>query len=390
MAEAIPAPKKEVGPSRGRFHLLTLFGIRVTIDYTWLIIFALVLWSLSSGYFPAFFPNFDAYLYWAAGFVATVLFFASILLHELSHSVTAVRLGLEIPEITLFVFGGVAHLSQEPPDPKTELEIAIAGPLCSFALAAIFWGLKLTIQGVTPGLIVAVFDYLAWINVALAIFNLVPGYPLDGGRILKAIVWWRTGSIERGIKLTSDIGKGFAWALMILGGIQIFAGSLVGGLWLILIGMFLKGIAASGYHETVMKQSLQGVPVRDVMIEKVITVPPDASLDEVIHQYFLRYAHRGFPVVRDGKALGVLNLQQLIEIPEEERAHKTVAQVMVPISESLEIRPDVSLVEALQKMGQEGWGRLLVMDGDRMIGMITKTGLLRFLEIKGILEPPAA
>ncbi|MEW6114712.1 MAG: CBS domain-containing protein, partial [Thermodesulfobacteriota bacterium] len=193
-----------------------------------------------------------------------------------------------------------------------------------------------------------------------------------------------------GTKLTSDIGKGFAWALMILGGVQIFAGSLIGGLWLILIGMFLKGIAASGYNETVMKQSLQGVPVRDVMIEEVITVPPDASLNEVIHQYFLRYAHRGFPVVRDGKALGVLNLQQLIEIPEEERAGKTVEQVMVPISESLEIRPDVSLVDALQKMGQEGLGRLLVMDGDQMVGMITKTGLLRFLEIKGILEPPAA
>ncbi|MEW6529206.1 MAG: site-2 protease family protein [Thermodesulfobacteriota bacterium] len=390
MADAIPAPKKGAGPSRGRFHLLTVFGIRVTIDYTWLIIFMLVLWSLSAGYFPTFFPNFDTYLYWAAGFVATVLFFASILLHELSHSVTAVRLGLEIPEITLFVFGGVAHLAQEPPNPKTELEIAIAGPLCSFALAAIFWGIKLALQGVAPELIVAVFDYLAWINVALAVFNLVPGYPLDGGRILKAIVWWRTGSVERGIKLTSDIGKGFAWALMILGGVQIFAGSLIGGLWLILIGMFLKGIAASGYHETVMKQSLQGVPVRDVMIEEVITVPPEASLNEVIHQYFLRYAHRGFPVVRDGKALGVLNLQQLIEIPEEERAGKTVEQVMVPISESLEIRPDVSLVDALQKMGQEGLGRLLVMDGDRMVGMITKTGLLRFLEIKGILEPPAA
>jgi Zn-dependent protease/predicted transcriptional regulator len=380
----------EVRPAReiihGGFYLFEIGGIKVTINYSWLIIFALVILSLSWGYFPRYFPDYSVQLYWLAGFVATLLFFASILIHELSHSLTAVRMGIKIPEITLFIFGGVAHLSEEPTDPKVELKIAIAGPLASFALAVIFWVIQIALQGRAPGLLVAIFDYLAWINVALGVFNLVPGYPLDGGRILRAIVWWKTGSVTWATKWASDIGQGFAWALMILGVIQIFGGGLIGGLWLIFIGMFLKGIAVTGYQETVMRQSLEGVLVDQVMVENVVTVSPELSLEDVADNFFLKYGHGGFPVVQDGKAVGLLCLANVKDVPEEERQTIRVRDVMIPLSSELEIRPNESLIHALKKMTQSGIGRLLVMEGETVTGMITKTGLLRFLQIKRVLE----
>ncbi len=383
-AETIPEATK----TRGRIRLFEVSGIQVTIDYSWLIIFLLVIWSLSSGYFPyAFGKEYNATTYWIAGFVATVLFFASIVIHELSHSLTAVRCGLLIPEITLFIFGGVAQLSKEPDDPRMELKIATAGPLASFVLAAIFWVIMFGLEHIkAPKLIIGVFQYLSWINVALAVFNLVPGYPLDGGRILRALVWWKTGSLASATKWASDVGKGFAWALMILGGYQIFMGHLIGGLWLILIGMFLRAVAASGYEEVIVKQSLGGVRVEEVMVHDVVAAPPELTLDRLVHDYFLKYGHGGFPVVRQGEAVGLISLAQIKGVPEEDRKTKTVADVMIPLSEEVEIEPRASLVDALRKMSIVGIGRLLVMQAGRMVGMITKTGLLRFLEIKRVLE----
>jgi CBS domain-containing protein len=280
----------------------------------------------------------------------------------------------------------MARLSQEPTNPKTELKIAVAGPLTSFALAIIFWGVKAAIQGHAPSLIVAIFHYLAWINVALAVFNLVPGYPLDGGRILRAIIWWRTGSVAGATKWASDIGKGFAWALMILGAFQLFTGALIAGLWLIFIGMFLRGIAAAGYQEVMMKQSLDGVRVEEVMVEKVVTVDPDTPLNDLTEKFFFKHGHGGYPVVQDGKALGLVSLAQVKDVPNEERKTKTVGDVMVPLNEQIEIEPGDSLVAALKKMSEAGSGRLLVMQRGRMAGMITKTGLMRFFEMKQVLE----
>ncbi|MEJ2718054.1 MAG: site-2 protease family protein [Deltaproteobacteria bacterium] len=372
--------------SWGRFHILTISGIKINVDYSWIIIFVLVLWGISAGYFPHFFPGYTTQLYWIAGFIATMLFFASILIHELAHSLVALRMGIQIPDITLFIFGGISRLSEEPSDPRAELKIAIAGPLMSFALAAIFWFIKVLIQGETPSLIVAIFHYLAWINVALGVFNLVPGFPLDGGRVLRAILWWRTGSLEGATKWASDIGKGFAWALMILGAFEIFAGHLIAGIWLVFIGMFLRGIASAGYQEVMMKQSLEGVRVKEVMVENVVTVDPDMHLEDLSEKFFFKHGHGGYPVVQDHRALGLVSLAQVKDIPSEERGWKTVRDVMVPINEQIEIGPEDSLVDALKKMSDTRSGRLLVMDRDRMAGMITKTGLMRFLEMKRVLH----
>lgn len=377
--------KRAGGLTSGAIYLFQVYGIKVTLNYSWLIIFVLVVWGLSAGYFPHFFPDYSAKVYWTAGVVAALLFFASILIHELSHSIAAVRLGIQVPEITLFMFGGVAHIAEEPAEPETELKIAAVGPLASFALALVFWIVYGAISGSVPAIIGAIFEYLAWINLALGVFNLVPGYPLDGGRIFRALVWWRTGSVTKATKWASDIGKGFAWALMILGVLQIFGGALVGGLWLIFIGMFLKGIAATGYQEIMMRQSLEGVSVEKVMVGDVVSVSPDLSVEEAAQEYFLRYGHGGFPVVQEGRAVGVISLMNLKDVPAEERRAKTVRDTMIPLSAAIQIQADDSLVEALKKMTQAGMGRLLVMRGDQCVGMITKSGLLRFMEIKQVL-----
>ena len=208
---------------------------------------------------------------------------------------------------------------------------------------------------------------------------------MDGGRVFRAFWWWKTGSMIKATRLASDIGKGFAVVLMILGGVQIFSGALVGGLWLIFIGMFLRGMAEAGYKELMMTKSLEGARVEDVMIRDVVTAPPDLSLKQLIADYFLRYGYRGFPVTTDGKVSGMISLANVKDFSEEEQTEKKVEQVMAPVNRAMTISPETPLIEALRKMSQQNIARLLVMRGDQMMGMITQTGLLRFLEIKWAL-----
>jgi Zn-dependent protease/CBS domain-containing protein len=380
------AEETGIGEKKGKIRLFKVAGIQITIDYSWFVIFALILWSLSAGYFPRQYPGLSTQSYWAAGAVATCFFFLSVIFHELSHSLMAIHFGINIPEITLFIFGGVSRLSQEPKDPRNEFIIAIVGPLSSFLLAGVFLVAQKMVSVAQLPLIAEIFGYLTWINVALGVFNLIPGFPLDGGRVLRAVMWWRTGSLARATKWASDIGKGFAVALMVLGGFQIFAGMLIGGLWMLFIGIFLRGIAEGGYQELVVRQSLEGVHVREVMVKDVVTVSPHLSVDRLISEYFLRYGFKGFPVVGDGKTLGVVSLADVKKIAEEEYSTKAVADVMTDADGGMRIHPEDSLAEAFKRMTQQDMGRLLVMDGDRMVGMITKTGLIRFLEIKRILE----
>jgi Zn-dependent protease/predicted transcriptional regulator len=377
---------KEGRFSRG-ISLFKIAGILIRLDFSWFIIFGLVLFALSAGYLPRAFPGQDPQTYWIAGLVATLLFFASVMLHELAHSLVAIRHGIDIPEITLFIFGGVSRLSQEPSDPKTEFKIAVVGPLTSFALAAAFGALRVALQGFEPSLIVVVIGYLTWINLALGIFNLIPGFPLDGGRILRAFLWWRTGSLTRATKVASDFGKGFAMAIMILGALQIFAGALINGLWFIFIGMFLRGMSVQGYEQLVMRKSLEGVQVDEVMVREVVSVPSDLPIDQLVHDYFLHYAYRGFPVVDNGRVLGVVSVAAVRQLPREVYDNRRVADIMTPLQEDLLIEGNASLAEALMKMSREEQDRLLVLQGDRLAGLVTKTGLLRFVQIKQVLQP---
>ncbi len=365
--------------------LFRVFGIRITLDFSWFVVFTLVFVALAAGYFPRHFPGYEAQAYWLAGLAATLLFFASVLLHELSHSLVAIRAGLEIPEITLFIFGGVAKMGEEPRDPRVELRVALVGPLCSFVLAAFFALLKGAVAGMVPPLFTAVAGYLAWINLALGLFNLIPGFPLDGGRVLRALLWWKTGSQTYATKVASDFGKGFAVALMLLGGLQIFAGALVNGLWLLFIGMFLRSMSVQGYEELVIRKALESVPLTEVMVREVVQVPPDLPVSQLVHDYILRFGYRGFPVAAEGRILGVVSLNQVRQIPREQYEQVAVQEVMEPLGESLIISPDATLAEALGRMLRGGEERLLVMEGGRLRGLITKTGLLRFVQLKQVL-----
>jgi len=362
-------------------------GIQINLDFSWFFIFALVLFALAAGYLPRAFPGQSTQTYWLAGLIATLFFFASVMAHELAHSLVAIRQGIEIPEITLFIFGGVSRLSQEPTDPGTEIKIAAVGPLTSFALAILFGIFGMILKGFEPSLIVVVISYLAWINLALGIFNLIPGFPLDGGRLLRAFLWWKTGSLTQATKVAADFGKGFAVALMVLGGLQIFAGALINGIWLIFIGMFLRGMSIQGYEELIIRKSLEGVRVEEVMVREVVTVPPDLTVSQLVHDYFLRYGYRGFPVAENGRVLGVVAVANVGRVPREVQENRRVTEIMTPMSENLLIDPQASLAEALTKMSGGEQERLLVFQGDRLAGLVTKTGLMRFVQLKRVLEP---
>jgi len=381
MAESKPERARERG-----IHLFTIAGIRIIIDYSWFVIFFLVAVSLSAGYLPQEYPGASAPAYWTAGLLATIAFFLSLLFHELAHSLVALRSGIQIPSITLFLFGGVSRLSEEAKTPRTELTIAIVGPLSSFALALLFWLAGARLQGVIHPLAQAVVEYLSFINLALGVFNLIPGLPLDGGRVLRAIVWWRTGSLDRATRLVSDLGKAFAVSLMFLGALLIFRGALLGGIWLILIGMFLRGSAAQGYEQMSLMRILESVKVGEVMIGEPMTVSPDLTLSDLVNRFFLKYGYRGFPVEEAGSAVGLISIEDLAGVPESELATRKVRDVMRPLDASRVISKEARLLEALERLSPPGAGRLVVLEDGRLSGMITKTGLLRLLEIHQVLK----
>jgi Zn-dependent protease/CBS domain-containing protein len=370
---------------RSGVRLFRVGGIEIDIDYSWLLIFLLVLWSLSVGYFPSVAPGMGVGIYWVAGLIATVGLFGSILLHELSHSFAARRAGIDVPAITLFLFGGVSEMSDEPRRPPTEIWIAAVGPLTSFALAGVFWVAYALWPAAEPGLVGPIIGYLAFINAALGVFNLLPGFPLDGGRILRAAVWWRTGSLERATRVATNAGKGFAIGLMVLGALEIFGGSLIGGIWLILIGLFLRGMAQASYQAVVLRHALGDVEVGEVMIRDPVSVAPDTSIRSLIDDYFLAYGYRGFPVVENGQVRGVISIAEVKDVPAERRDEVRVADTMRRIEPALLVDPHAALSDALRQMARERTGRLVVSRDGALLGMITKTGLSRFVEMHEVL-----
>ena len=370
--------------------LVKIAGIQIDIDYSWLMVFALVLWSLASGYFPQTYPGYATLHYWIIGTIAALLFFSSVLFHELCHAIMGNRLGEKVDRITLFIFGGMAHLSGEPRSAGDEFKIAIVGPLSSLALALLFWLIAraMTLEA-RPSLLAAVFRYLAFVNLALALFNLLPGYPLDGGRLLRAILWKRWGNVERATARAADWGNTIAWGLILMGTFQIFGGALVGGLWLIFIGLFLRGAAASGYQGTMVEQTLQRIRVGDIMTRTPITLDSDMAIANAVENYFLKEGHGGFPVTSEGRVVGILSLPMVSKCPAQERSHKKVADLMRPLDTNIEIAPSATALAAMHQMNEANSRRLMVFEGDRFAGLITMSGITRFLQMKSQLAAPA-
>lgn len=372
--------------NRQEFDLFKIAGVQIAIDYSWLVIFVLVLWSLSAGYFPEVHPGYPTSEYWTVGIVGTFLFFASIVIHELSHAIVGNSLGQPVKRISLFIFGGMAHLGHEPTDANAELKIAAAGPLTSFVLGVFFFWIP-TLFGFRHGhpMWASVFDYLGFINIALGLFNLLPGFPLDGGRILRAAIWARTGDFRRATARAADWGRGIAWGLIALGALEIFAGALVGGLWLIFIALFLKGAASSSYQGIIMEQVLGGARVRDLMVRDPEVIDAGTTVAAAVNEHFAHHGYTGFPVVEDGRPVGMLAIAQIRDCPAAERAAKRVAEVMKPINQALEIGPDATLAQALRQMSEAETGRLLVIENGRLIGLITRSAIAHFIMVRNEL-----
>ncbi len=374
--------------SRSRnLSLFKVAGVQVDIDLSWLVIFALILWSLSAGYFPDAYPGHGTLAYWVGGFAATVMLFGSVLIHELSHAAVGNLKGEKIDRITLFIFGGMAHLAGEPRSANDEIMIAGVGPLTSLALALFFW-LIYKASAVVAGasLWTAVFRYLGFINLALAVFNLLPGFPLDGGRLFRAVLWKRSGDMDQATARAVEWGSTLAWGMMALGGLEIFSGALIGGIWLIFIGLFLRSAAISSFQGTIIGHLLQRVRVTDIMTRDPVTVSPDTPVADAVERYFLKHGYGGFPVVTDGRAIGVLSLSQVRNCSPEDRSHKKVGDIMRRLDPAIEIAPETSAMDAVNKMNEADSGRLVVVDNGKLVGLITRSGILRFMQIKAQLQ----
>ncbi len=368
---------------RSSWVLGAIRGIPIRIHFTWLIIFGLLSWTLASGYFPQQYPDLPIAAYWIRGIIAALFLFGSVLVHELMHALMAQRLHVPIAGITLFALGGVSEMKQEPPKPSAEFLIAVVGPLASFALAGFFWIIwRAMHSGGSEASLTAIALYLVGLNLVVAVFNLLPAFPLDGGRILRAAIWGITKNLKKATYLATRIGQGFAYVLIIFGAFSLFAGAGFQGVWMALIGFFLLQGAQASYTQVVLKEALAGVAVRDIMVKDVLTVPPDLGLRQLINDYFLAHGYGGFPVVENGRVVGLVALGDVKRVTQEEYDRLTVREVMRPLTGQLVIAPEEDVSVAFQRMAEEGLGRLVVMERDRMVGLVTKTGLSRFLQMK--------
>ena len=365
------------------FRLFRVLGIQISLNYTWFIVFGLIAWSLASSYFPSQYPGLSRSAHWTMGFLAAVFLFLSVLAHEITHSYIAKREGIEVKEIILFIFGGVSQLGKEPEDPQKEFKVAIGGPISSLILALIFWVLsKATSQAPNLILFTGLLGYLAFINLSLAIFNLIPGFPLDGGRVLRAIYWSKTGSLRRATMIATDTGKWIGVGIILLGLFWVLTGNLLGGFWFVIIGIFLRSAAEGGYQQVVMKGALEGVKVKGLMSREVISVPPSLSIHRLVEDFFLTHKHVTYPVTENERIVGIITLKQVKEIPRDQWVEKMVKEVMVPIREEIMLDPEGEAVDALQKMIRTGEGRLPVVKDGKAVGMITRKDILNLLEIK--------
>jgi Zn-dependent protease/CBS domain-containing protein len=368
----------------GNLRIGRIFGIPIEINYSWLIIFLLVFWSLSLGYFPRYYPLLNKGTYWTMGLAATLLLFLSVLLHEVSHAVVGRKVGVRIKKITLFIFGGVAQIGDEPKSARDELKIALAGPACSLFLLLAFVLLSQFLERLGAGIgPVAVTRYLAWINGVLLGFNLVPGFPLDGGRILRAAIWQFSGNLRRATFIASRTGKGFAYFLMAAGLLNvIFGANLVGGLWLLFIGFFLKQAAEMSYLQVIIKKALEHFYVRDVMQAQPVSVNENLTLQELVENYFFKFRYSCFPVMsQENQLVGLITLGEVKEIERDKWSHVRVKEIMKKATREFTTSPGEPLDKVFNKVMSNELGRLCVTEGTSLVGIITHRDVMKTLRV---------
>jgi Zn-dependent protease/CBS domain-containing protein len=355
-----------------------VFGIPIDLDYSWFLIFGLLTWALAVTYYPTELGGGPTGQTWLMSAATTVLFFASLIAHELAHSLVALRYKLPVRRITLFIFGGVSQIAGEPPSATAELLIAVVGPLTSFALAAVFFLLQPLLGGLRPALAVA--RYLALINGTLGLFNLIPGFPLDGGRVLRAIVWGALGSFRRATVVAANTGRFFGFLFIVLGASMALRGNLINGLWIAFIGWFLESAAAAQVQQQLVQGLLVGHRVAEVMGDACTQVPGEATLQEIVEGEVLAHGRRCFVVTRQGQIAGLLTLHDIKVVPRAAWTATTAGQAMKPVEQLQRIDPDAELWTAMEQMGRDGTNQLPVMRGGLFLGLLSRGDIIKYLQ----------
>ncbi len=364
-------------------RLFRIFGFTVKIDLSWFIILGLITWSLAEGLFPLVYEGLPRTVLWLMGLAGALGLFASIIFHELAHSLVARRYDLPIKGITLFVFGGVSEMEEEPASAGAEFMMAVAGPVSSLVLGIALYGLS--ILGVTVGVprpVIGVAAYVAVMNLVLAVFNMLPGFPLDGGRILRSILWYWKGDLRWATGIASRVGKGFGLALVALGVMNLVLGALIAGMWWLLIGLFLRSAAERSYQQLVVRQALEGRTVRRFMNEAPVKVAPWVTVDTLVRDYAFKYHQRTFPVAENGNLFGCIDLRILKSLNHSEWARHAVLEFTQPCTPENSITPEEDATEALARMGRSHTGRLLVVEDTKLVGVIALRDVMQFLSLK--------
>ena len=377
------------------FHLFDAFGFPIRVDVSWFVVAVLITWMFAEHTFPALVstlqPAVDAPApsvgsYWIMGLAGALLLFASVLLHELSHAVVAREFGIEMRGITLFIFGGVAEMTDEPPSAQSEFQVAIAGPVASLLLAFLFAGLTwAAFAAELPLALLVVTIYLAILNAVLAVFNLVPAFPLDGGRVLRSVLWFFWNDLKRATRITSFLGSGFGLFLILFGVVFVLSGDLF-AIWWVLIGLFVRNAAQMSYQQLLLRRVLEGEPVSQFMHSDPVTVPRHISVQELVEEYVYRHHYKMFPVVDDGRLVGCITTRQIKELPQEEWDRTSVGAVALGCNDDNTIDPDADAMGALSTMSRSGLSRLMVVDGGRLVGILSLKDLLDFFSLKIELE----
>jgi Zn-dependent protease/CBS domain-containing protein len=370
---------------RGGIPIGKAFGISLRLHYSWFLIFALVTWALAASYFPSTYPAWSLSTRIAAGLITSVLFFGSVLVHELMHSIVSQRQGIPVQSITLFFLGGVSQITSEPKQPKDEFRMAIIGPLSSLVIGGIFFGIYFAWRNVdifAVQFITAIAYWLGYINLFLGVFNLIPGFPLDGGRVLRSLIWWRSHNLKSATRIASNIGRVVGFIFIFVGIWFIFTGSWINGILLALIGWFLESAAVGSYQQILMQEMLKGHVVSEVMSRDCVVIPPDTTIDQLVHENILSSGRRCFPVVSGSQVMGMMTLHDVKAVPREQWTTETVRKAMTPFDRLKWVSPDEELSSVLKILTEDNINQVPVVQNNEVVGMVSREHLLNFVNIR--------
>lgn len=368
------------------FRIGRVFGIDIEIHPSWLLILGFVAWSLSEGFFPDTYEHWTRFAYWAVGVASAVLLFVTVLIHELAHALVARRRGLPVPRITLFIFGGVSHMSRQPATAGEEFQIAAAGPAMSIVIAIVTGAVALLVRDSNEKA-EAIFFYLAFVNVALAIFNILPGFPLDGGRVLRSIAWKRTGSFRRATKIAAGVGEIFGYGLIAVGFVLLLSGAVLDGIWLAFIGWFLLGAARGENAGMQLEGVLRPLVARQVMRAEFPSVTPGTPLQQIVDDFMVGHGERAVMVANDGTVAGIITVSDIRRVPREEWLNTPAQRAMTPRPEIVTVEGSTPALLVLTMLGEKGLNQVPVLENGRMVGIVTRRELLDRIQLAERLSP---